>query len=84
MTYTTDTQIQTIPTMPDLAEFITTEEAAKILGYNVMTIRRLVREEKLQGVKVSGRTWLVSKKSVENYNQETQGLSKHDPRRKQK
>ena len=70
--------------MPDLADFITTEEAARKLGFNIQTIRSMVRNSKLEGLKISGRTWLVSKKSVEAYLTDTQGLSKNDPRRKQK
>jgi excisionase family DNA binding protein len=66
--------------MPDLAEFITTEEAAQALGFHVIYIRRMVREGKLKGVKV-GPTWLVAKKSIEEYKKQTEGMSKNDPRR---
>lgn len=67
--------------MPDLAEFMTTEDAAKILNLHVVTIRNMIRTKKLEGVKISGKTWLVSKKSVEKYRRETLEMSKNDPRR---
>lgn len=67
--------------MPDLAEFLSTEEAAKLLNLHVVTIRNMIRAKKLDGIKVSGKTWLVSKKSVEKYRRETVDMSKNDPRR---
>ena len=70
-------------TMPDIAEFMTTEEAAKILGFHVQSIRNMIRTNKLEGLKIGGKTWLVSKKSVEKYRNETVDMSKNDPRRGQ-
>jgi excisionase family DNA binding protein len=70
-------------TMPDIAEFMTTEEAAKILGFHVQSIRNMIRTNKLEGLKIGGKTWLVSKKSVEKYRTETVTMSKNDPRRGQ-
>lgn len=67
--------------MPDLAEFMSTEAAAKLLNLHVVTIRNMIRTNKLEGVKISGKTWLVSKKSVEKYRNETADMSKNDPRR---
>jgi excisionase family DNA binding protein len=72
-----------IKTMPDLNEFMTTEEAAKILGFHVQSIRNMIRTNKLEGLKIGGKTWLVSKKSVEKYRVETGDMSKNDPRRGQ-
>jgi len=66
--------------MPDLAEFMTTKEAAQKLGFHVKTIPLLVRNQTLQGVRF-GRAWLVSRKSVQVYLEKTNGLSKNDPRR---
>lgn len=66
--------------MPDIAEFMTTEEAAKKLGFHVIYIRRMVREGKLKGMKV-GPTWLISRRSVDEYKQKNEGLDKFDPRR---
>ncbi len=67
--------------MPDIAEFMTTQEAAKILELHVVTIRNMIRIKKLEGLKVGGKTWLVSKKSVEKYRSKTVDMSKNDPRR---
>ena len=69
--------------MPDLAEYMTTEEAAKILGFHVQSIRNMIRTNKLEGLKIGGKTWLVSKISVEKYRVETGDMSKNDPRRGQ-
>lgn len=68
-------------TMPDLAEFMTTQEAAKILGFHVKRIPTMVRNNTLQGIRF-GRAWLVSRKSVQEYLEKTKGMSKNDPRRK--
>jgi excisionase family DNA binding protein len=69
-------------TMPDLAEFMTTKEAAKKLGFHVKRIPTMVRNKTLEGVRF-GRAWLVSRKSVDEYLKHTKGMSKNDPRRKQ-
>jgi len=69
-------------TMPDLNEFITTREAAKKLGFHVKTIPMMLRNKTLDGMRF-GRSWLVSKKSVDEYQKNTKGMSKNDPRRKQ-
>jgi excisionase family DNA binding protein len=74
---------QTAPAMPDLAEFMTTEETAIKLRLHVVTVRNMIRAKKLEGLKIGGKTWLVSKKSVEDYRIETEGMSKNDPRRGQ-
>lgn len=68
--------------MPDLAEFMTTQEAAKVLGFHVKTIPLMVRNKTLEGIRF-GRAWLVSRKSVQEYLKKTEGMSKNDPRRKQ-
>ena len=52
--------------MPDLRDFVTTEEAARMLEFHVEHVRRLLREGDLQGEKI-GTAWLVLKKSVEEY-----------------
>jgi excisionase family DNA binding protein len=67
--------------MPDLNEFMTTQEAAKVLGFHVKRIPTMVRNNTLQGVRF-GRAWLVSRKSVKDYLKKTEGMSKNDPRRK--
>ena len=70
--------------MPDLNEFMTTEEAAKKLNLHIVTVRNMIRNKKLDGIKIGGKTWLVSKKSVEDYRLETEDMSKNDPRRGRK
>ncbi|HJS19311.1 MAG TPA: helix-turn-helix domain-containing protein [Anaerolineales bacterium] len=68
-------------TMPDLAEFMTTQEAAEKLGFHVKSIPKMVRDNVLEGVRF-GRAWLVSRKSVDEYIKKTKGMSRRDPRRK--
>lgn len=69
-------------TMPELTEFMTTEEAANELGFTVQSVRNLVYKNSLESVKF-GRSLLISKKSVKEYKAKTEGMSKFDPRRKQ-
>lgn len=68
------------PAMPDLNDYMTTEEAAKALRFHVESIRRMLRDKELEGVKL-GPGWLVSRKSVTNYKRRTEGMGKFDPRR---
>lgn len=68
-------------TMPDLNEFMTTQEAADKLGFHVKTIPSMMRDKELEGIRF-GRAWLVSRKSVQEYLDKTKGMSKNDPRRK--
>ena len=67
-------------TMPDLADYMTTQEAANKLGYHVEHVRRMLREGDLKGLKV-GNMWFVHKPSVDRYIQANAGLDKYDPRR---
>jgi len=69
--------------MPDLAEFMTTQEAAEKLGFHVKRIPTMVRKGTLRGTRF-GHAWLVSRKSVQDYLDKTKGMSKNDPRRKAK
>jgi excisionase family DNA binding protein len=66
--------------MPDLKDYMTTEEAAKALGFHVIHIRKMVREGKLKGEKL-GPGWLVLRTSVAEYKKRTEGMNKFDPRR---
>jgi excisionase family DNA binding protein len=66
--------------MADLNEYIETTEAAAKLNYHVEHVRRMMREGSLKGIKI-GRTWLVQRKSLEEYVARTASMSKHDPRR---
>lgn len=74
--------LSSLSIMPDLSEFMTTEDAAKELGYHVYSVRRMVRNNLLAGQKF-GRVILISKASVKKYLEETKGMSKNDPRRGQ-
>lgn len=66
--------------MPDLAEFMTTEEAAAKLSFTVASVRNLVYKKKLESIKF-GRSLLIPKKAVKDYLDKTRGMSKSDPRR---
>lgn len=68
-------------TMPDLAEFYTTQEAAEKLGFTLQGVSKLARQKKISAIRF-GRSWLVSKKAVAEYLKKTDGMSKNDPRRK--
>ena len=79
MTLLTQTKIKS--TMPDLEDYISTDRAAQILELHVVTVRNMIRNKKLEGIKIGGKTWLVSKKSVEKYRIENEDKSKNDPTR---
>ncbi|MBN2549941.1 MAG: helix-turn-helix domain-containing protein [Anaerolineales bacterium] len=68
------------PLMPDLADYMTTQEAAAKMGYHLESVRRMLRDQELRGIKW-GREWLVLRKSVEEYLKRAEGLGKFDPRR---
>ena len=46
--------------LPDLRDFITTEDAARVLNFHVENVHRLLREGDLKGVKI-GTTDLESR-----------------------
>jgi excisionase family DNA binding protein len=69
--------------MPDLAEFMTTKDAAKALGFHAESIRHLVYKNKLEGIRF-GRSLLIPKKAVQEYIKKTKGMNKNDPRRSMK
>ena len=68
--------------MPDLEDYVTTQEAAKELDLHIETVRMFLRYKKLNGLKI-GRTWLVSRESIAEYQEQTTGKEKHDPTRSQ-
>jgi excisionase family DNA binding protein len=68
-------------TMPDLNEFMTTQEADEKLDLTVRAVNRLVASKKLEGIRV-GRMYLISRVSVKSYLDKTRDMSKNDPRRK--
>ncbi len=69
--------------MPDLAEFITTQEAAEKLGFTVASVRQLIYKRKLESIRF-GRALLIPKKAVKDYLEKTVGMNKNDPRRGEK
>jgi excisionase family DNA binding protein len=69
------------PAMPDLAEFMTTEEAAKKLGFTAASVRQLIYKKKLESIRF-GRSLLIHKNAVRHYIKRTGGMNKHDPRRR--
>lgn len=69
--------------MPDLNEFMTTQEAAKILGFTVVSVRNMVYKKKLESIRF-GRSLLIPRKAVKEYLEKTKGMSKYDPRRRAK
>ena len=52
--------------MAETQRWLTTEEAARLTGYNVEYIRRLVRTKKVEARKW-GREWMVSRSALLNY-----------------
>ncbi len=66
--------------MPDLTGYMTTEDAAKKLGFHVEHVRRMLRNGALEGLKV-GSMWVVSKESVDRHLKEITGKNKFGPRR---
>jgi len=68
--------------MPDLAEFMTVQEAAEKLGFNEQSVRHLFRQGTLEGKKIQ-RVILIYKTSVTAYLNKTKGMNKNDPRRSQ-
>jgi len=64
-----------------MKDYLTTEQAAKALGFHIESIRRMLRTKELEGLKVSKKAWLVSRKSVADYKRRTEGFEKFDPRR---
>jgi excisionase family DNA binding protein len=69
-------------TMPDIEEFMTTQEAAEKLDLTIRAVNRLVAGNKLDGIRV-GRMHLISRASVKSYLDKTRDMSKNDPRRKE-
>lgn len=74
------TRAHTNKIMPDLTEFMTTDEAATKLGFTAMSVRHLVYKKKIKGIRF-GRSLLIPKKAIEEYLEKTKGMNKNDPRR---
>jgi hypothetical protein len=47
-------------------ECVSVKDASKLSGYSKQYLRRLIRERRLQGLKI-GQVWLVGIKSLEYY-----------------
>jgi excisionase family DNA binding protein len=50
--------------MPTEPKFYNTEEAARLLGVNVQTMRRYLREGKIRSIRL-GRDWRISQAAFE-------------------
>jgi excisionase family DNA binding protein len=63
-------------------EWITTTQAADLMGYDYAHVRLLARKGRIQSVEV-GRDWLINRKNALAYakRMEQLGTSKHDPSR---
>ena len=59
----------------DIDEYISVEEASKILAYRKESIALLCRQGKFEGVKRIGHQWFIPRKSVENYVKAPQGFA---------
>jgi len=64
--------------MPD--EWLTTAQAAALLGFHVEAVRAMLRAGKLEARRF-GPLWMVSARSVAKYKTRNAGRSKQDPRR---
>lgn len=63
--------------LADLAEYVTTDEAAEVLDYHVNSVRRLIRRGKLRAEKKG--VWLIRRDSLKDFRKKLEGRSKHDP-----
>ncbi len=70
-------------TMPDLNEFMTTQEAAEKLGFTLQGVSKLIRQNRLSAVRF-GKVYFVLKESVKTYQETTKGKSKNNPHRGKK
>ncbi|MBR0315815.1 MAG: helix-turn-helix domain-containing protein [Synergistaceae bacterium] len=59
----------------DINEYLSVEDASKILNYRKESISLLCRQGKLEGVKRIGHQWFIPRKSVENYEKAPQGFA---------
>ncbi len=57
------------PMSDDLSRYVTTREAAEMLGVATEHINHLLLRGKLRGIKPGGRDWLVFTPSIEKYNE---------------
>jgi len=64
----------------DFSQWITTQEAANLTGYDQTYISRLLRKGRIKGVK-PGHDWLVNRDSLLTFHREmqAQGTEKFNP-----
>jgi excisionase family DNA binding protein len=62
--------------------WLTTSQAAEVMGYDYAHVRLLARKGRIRAMKV-GRDWLVNRDSAQAYAEEMDKLGdkRHDPRR---
>ena len=67
----------------ELANWITTREAAELTGYVVVYIRNLAQKERIRAIK-HGRDWLIDRDDVLKYRHDMDvlGPQRHNPWRK--
>jgi excisionase family DNA binding protein len=53
---------------------LTVQAAAEATGYNMQYLRRLLRSDKLEGIKI-GQIWLIEMQSLETYIQHVESTS---------
>jgi excisionase family DNA binding protein len=65
-----------------MADWITTDEAAEISGYNIQHLRALIREQKIKADKKGGQYW-VDRQSLSDYLQAMQATEdrRHGPKK---
>ncbi|GEM_PF-655180 len=66
--------------MPDLSEFVTTQEAAQELGYHANHVRRMVRKGYLKAERF-GHALLITKTSLKEFKENSTKYRKHDRRK---
>jgi len=66
--------------MPDLSEFVTTQEAAQELGYHVNHVRRMVKNGYLKAERF-GHSLLITKSSLKEFKEHSIKYRKHDRRK---
>ena len=59
----------------DIDEYISVDEASKILNYRKESIALLCRQGKFEGVKRIGHQWFIPRNSVKNYVKAPQGFA---------
>ena len=59
----------------DIQDFVSVEDAAKILGYVKSSVTLLCRQGKLEGAIRIGHQWLIPRKTIENYEKAPQGFA---------